>query len=168
MASRTAGAAARETLDRVLERHFAGVGTPELITRIERAADFKSDDEEWELTRRLNCESRDWRYAPGDRVEVYDIEPGAILEACDHAAREDRDVYVAGQVTETVTACEACADRSAAATAARAVAARDASLRKAIEENGGSYQVGDKVFEADPRTGEIFYTFAGATSAQPS
>jgi hypothetical protein len=152
----------RESLDTIIERKFRGVTTTALVERIHRAADFKSDDEEHELTRRLQCESREWRYGARDHIEIYDIEPCAIVASCEHSDREDRNIYVAGQVTETVTACESCADRYAQATAAYIRRAAEEVLRDQIKEGGGSFQAGNKIFQIDEKTDEIFHTYAAA------
>lgn len=59
----------REPLEAQIAKKFKTVATDALIRRIERAADFGYDDEQYELNRRLRENGQTWRWK-GDRVEV--------------------------------------------------------------------------------------------------
>lgn len=64
-----------ERLDKIIAEHFEGVPDQELIRRMERAEDFKYDDESYELSRRLGARALDWRWSDDfhhPRVVVYD------------------------------------------------------------------------------------------------
>ncbi len=66
-----------ESLDRELERHFHGQTNEQLARSIERSADFGADDEEYELTRRLNLVGMAWKYSQkygADVVVIYEPE----------------------------------------------------------------------------------------------
>lgn len=62
----------REPLEVQIQRKFKTVTTDALIRRIQHAADFGYDDEQYELNRRLKLEGKTWRW-DGDRVEVIDL-----------------------------------------------------------------------------------------------
>ena len=68
------------SLDETLKEHFAGVGTAEIVRRINRAPDFGYDDEEYELNRRLAEQGLTWKWVRGDAgrqvVEVFNPRTG--------------------------------------------------------------------------------------------
>ncbi|MDD4865670.1 MAG: hypothetical protein PHQ28_00580 [Mycobacterium sp.] len=67
------------SLDEVLAEHFAAVSTTELIGRINRAAEFKYDDEAYELNRRLGAQGLSWKWSRAtgrEVVEVFDPQTG--------------------------------------------------------------------------------------------
>lgn len=65
----------REPLEAQIERKFRTVTTDALIRRIQRAADFGYDDEQYELNRRLKRDGLTWKWN-GDKIEVIDLEAG--------------------------------------------------------------------------------------------
>jgi hypothetical protein len=66
-----------------VQQRFAHLATAQLIARMNCAPDFAYDDEEVELTRRLEPIGRDWRWtqtAP-PRVEIYTVTEPAPANA---------------------------------------------------------------------------------------
>ncbi|MGW5074041.1 hypothetical protein [Rhodococcus sp. NPDC004095] len=51
------------TLEETIRRKFVGMSTARLIQRMERAADFSTDDEEIELNRRLKAKGQTWKWS---------------------------------------------------------------------------------------------------------
>jgi hypothetical protein len=66
-----------ESLDRTLEEHFRGKPDSYLIRRLETGEDFRTDDEEYELNRRLGARALTWKW-DGDRVVIYEPEVGDV------------------------------------------------------------------------------------------
>ena len=68
------------SLDDTLKQLFAAVSTAEIIRRINRAADFGYDDEEYELNRRFAEQGLTWKWVRGDAgrevVDVFNPETG--------------------------------------------------------------------------------------------
>ncbi|QOH56209.1 hypothetical protein [Rhodococcus rhodochrous] len=66
-------------LEQAVAEKFAGMSNAQIIRRMERSADFSTDDEEYELTRRTRLGGLAWKYS-GDlyrpKVEIYKPEGG--------------------------------------------------------------------------------------------
>lgn len=63
-----------ESLDRILEDEFKGIPDAELVRVIQSAEPFGSDDEEYELNRRLTLVGMAWRFSQKygeNRVIIY-------------------------------------------------------------------------------------------------
>ena len=52
-----------ESLDRIISEKFEGRPDSYLVRRIETAPDFRADDEQYELNRRLTLVGKAWKYA---------------------------------------------------------------------------------------------------------
>jgi hypothetical protein len=73
MTGREGEPAARRQLDEVIADKFAHLNDMELIRRMERAEDFKYDDEAYELNRRLGAVGLTWMWdRDTNKVRVYD------------------------------------------------------------------------------------------------